>query len=424
MSRVFKPVQIPNQKALNEVQAQVKEAEAGGQKDNFNNPFDTVVTPQTVSMNLLKEGFVQSYIDFYYLVSDTLPVIIEPSAKYLEELENNKRAKKKISDTPDKLLELKKALTIAEENSRYPDKGQAIINYSQLAEKFLEEEQFQAAAYFYKKCMRLAKESSNHTWESKATMGLGRCYYRLDRLDKAIQSNEFALLKAKENDLFGLAREVSRSLVDIYKQMANSFLKSKDKDAETSALIYLDKCLDAAVTAADSKGEGEICHKIGNLYLERGDYEKALKYQLRDLELAKKADEKTKTSEIEANASLAKTYMKLGKISEAQHYLEQYWLLSKDNKRLNYQADAARQLAKMYQQQGDVKKSLEYYQHYFECARSEKDNKNRKLIDKARVIVGIAKADLNMDEHIKKTSNTFTNIKPLLEWKSKTGEKK
>lgn len=47
----------------------------------------------------------------------------------------------------------------------------------------------------------------------------------------------------------------------------------------------------------------------------------------------------------------------------------------------------------MFQQQGDLKKSLEYYQHYFECARSEKENKNRRLIDKARVIVGIAKAD-------------------------------
>lgn len=34
------------------------------------------------------------------------------------------------------------------------------MNYSQLAEKFLEEDQIQAAAYFYRKCMRLAKESS------------------------------------------------------------------------------------------------------------------------------------------------------------------------------------------------------------------------------------------------------------------------
>lgn len=96
----------------------------------------------------------------------------------------------------------------------------------------------------------------------------------------------------------------------------------------------------------------------------------------------------------------------------------------------------------MYQQQGDVKKALEYYQHYFECARSEKENKKRKLIDQARVIVGIAKADLTMgivlilflglpnlllvciEDHIKKTINSFQNIKPLIDWKSKTGDKK
>lgn len=61
---------------------------------------------------------MQSYIDFFYLVSDTLPIIIEPSAKYLEELENHKRLKKTIGEAPDKLLELKRSLIIAEENAR------------------------------------------------------------------------------------------------------------------------------------------------------------------------------------------------------------------------------------------------------------------------------------------------------------------
>ena len=47
----------------------------------------------------------------------------------------------------------------------------------------------------------------------------------------------------------------------------------------------------------------------------------------------------------------------------------------------------------MYAIKGETKKSIENYQIHFESARNEKHNKDRKLIDKARVYLGIAKAN-------------------------------
>jgi hypothetical protein len=38
-------------------------------------------------------------------------------------------------------------------------------------------------------------------------------------------------------------------------------------------------------------------------------------------------------------------------------------------------------------------KSIEYYQQHFESARNEKNSKDRRLIDKARVYLGMAKAN-------------------------------
>jgi len=45
---------------------------------------------------------------------------------------------------------------------------------------------------------------------------------------------------------------------------------------------------------------------------------------------------------------------------------------------------------------GNSKKSIEYYQQHFDSAKNERQEKNRKLIDKARVYLGMAKANVNI----------------------------
>jgi hypothetical protein len=63
---------------------------------------------------------------------------------------------------------------------------------------------------------------------------------------------------------------------------------------------------------------------------------------------------------------------------------------------------------------------LEYYQQHFDLARLEKQNqKNRTLVDQARVNLGIAKANAAIDNFIKIVSNSSQNLKPLLDWKNK-----
>ena len=45
---------------------------------------------QSVGIKLLSEGFMQAYIDFFYLTNDTTPSSIEPSDKLIEEQKLNK----------------------------------------------------------------------------------------------------------------------------------------------------------------------------------------------------------------------------------------------------------------------------------------------------------------------------------------------
>jgi len=41
-------------------------------------------------MRLLSDGFMQAYIDFFYLASSTTPSVIEPPEQYLKEFNMQK----------------------------------------------------------------------------------------------------------------------------------------------------------------------------------------------------------------------------------------------------------------------------------------------------------------------------------------------
>ncbi len=67
----------------------------------------------------IEEGFPQSYIDFFYITSGTIPEVIEPSDHYREEFEKNKGKRKIYGDKEEELIKLKNALTSAEGDLPY-----------------------------------------------------------------------------------------------------------------------------------------------------------------------------------------------------------------------------------------------------------------------------------------------------------------
>lgn len=75
----------------------------------------------------LESGFVQSYIDFFYITHQTMPPIVEVVDNYNEDdfeeeeeegKEKEKREVKTFEMTEATLLDLKKTLMNAEENTR------------------------------------------------------------------------------------------------------------------------------------------------------------------------------------------------------------------------------------------------------------------------------------------------------------------
>lgn len=61
------------------------------QKDDFK--LEDKVTAQSESIKLMQKGYVQAYVDFFYITTETTPSEIEPSQQLQEEYKLNKKRK-------------------------------------------------------------------------------------------------------------------------------------------------------------------------------------------------------------------------------------------------------------------------------------------------------------------------------------------
>jgi tetratricopeptide (TPR) repeat protein len=74
-------------------------------------------------------------------------------------------------------------------------------------------------------------------------LGLGKCFAKLGRLDKAIEFYENIQKKADENQLNSIVIQASRELIEIYDKMAERYMQANEDENNDKALYFLEKCL-------------------------------------------------------------------------------------------------------------------------------------------------------------------------------------
>lgn len=72
--------------------------------------------------------------------------------------------------------------------------------------------------------------------------------------------------------------------------MAERFMKNNEDENPDKALYYLEKCLQSAELSKDVEKEAAVCHKIGQMYVKKKEYEKALYYQNKNLQINRPDD--------------------------------------------------------------------------------------------------------------------------------------
>jgi len=99
----------------------------------------------------------------------------------------------------------------------------------------------------------------------------------------------------------------------------------------------------------------------------------------------------------------------------AIEHLTQLLVIASEDKNKVDQANAFLKLGLLYYQEGDVRRSVEHLQKHFELARAGEDQeKDIKLIDKARVNLGIAQANTSLENYKYLVLN---DLNGLLDWK-------
>lgn len=386
--------------------------------DNFK--LQEKVTAKNQSIKLMQEGFLQAYVDFYYITSETTPSEIEPHISLKDDIKLNKRKKGKFQQSEESLLELSQKLVSAESYYREENIDQCLKQYTGVAEQFEALNDYETASYFYKKCLDVSSEAKSLRGEAKAYMGLGICEEKVLNIFHAMGNLVTALGKAEDGNHVKLEKEICKELVRVYQTIA---LQKQEQNDFQKALEFFEKCLDASQRAEDRPQEAECYQKIGHIYERQGDLVKAIEFLNKFLKISEETDEESKAAgrpskRAEAHRQLAETHSKNGNVHAAIQHLESLLSIASEEKNKPAQADAFLKLGLLYYQENIIKKSVECLHRHFALARDDNNEnettKSQKLIDKARVNLGIAEANTMIENYKYLVLN---DLNGLLDWK-------
>ena len=116
------------------------------------------VTKESKAIDLLKEGYIQSFIDFFYLTTKRTPSVITPSPKLLEEYNLNKRHKDELTFNEETLMNLSQDLINAEQYLRENHIVKCLKQYDQVVVVFRNLNDFETCSYFYNRQLEVSRE--------------------------------------------------------------------------------------------------------------------------------------------------------------------------------------------------------------------------------------------------------------------------
>jgi len=354
---------------------------------------------QQLCIDLLMVGCVQSFVDFFYITH----------RKSASTADNPLEQESKDLDIPEEtLIFLKETLETAETARRSKNYQHCFESYNVLAEYFEKVPDLKSAMYFYKRCADVASDVDAQQSISKANLNLGICEEKANNWNSAMQYHEKALHIATSADSLPLQIKAASRLTHVYQILAE---KCEKENRDNEATEKYERCLSCAQLSKDATLEGTACHKLGLSKYKTGHYEPAIELQKQYLDICRVHDDRI--GESAARAALAHAYEAIGNTAEAIKQLENLLNVASEAGELQAQASACLNLGILYNGRGDHEKSVELLEQHFDLARQLGD---RKLIDSARVVLGMVRGNGKLRAYIDLVNN---DLDKLLKWKSK-----
>lgn len=384
---------------------------------------------QTLCIDLLVNGHVNSFVDFFYLThraeDDALLAAAaaaaagiatsgstDPAAFNAVNAATNAANTANATPTvpPHKLNMIKELLATAETAHRRGDSEQVYESYEALAHDFHGSSDYKTAIYFYEKCLDLAEQCGDLAQQCSSNLNLGLTHDKMGDIQQAILFHERHLEIARRMGAQSRILLANQQLVEAYRRFAEEHARREDW---LGAVTYYKKCQESSVHCNDVRSEGLATYRLGIAAAKAYPDNKNLsvEYLQKYLAICKRLGDQL--GEGAACAALAESFKEMGDNKLAVSYLEKYHQIAARNKQAVAQAEACAALGDIFSVKGDHPSAVHYFEKTFDIARSVGD---RKLVDNARIHLGMARGNMSMNKYMGVVKD---NLPALLNWKTK-----
>ena len=335
---------------------------------------ESIADKYFVCTECLVEGNVQSFVDLFYLTH-----ALDSNSGY----GGDEQDASMTLTSFETLQFLKQKLTEAEVANRHTNHDTVLAAYEDIAKHYQTQHDFKTAVYFLTKARGVAQLAGDAAKEAHANEALGLAQEKTGAMRQAIEYFEMQRDILIRNGL-EVGGESLRHLIRGYKAQALQVQRQGDYQ---SAIMYLEKSLDAAQALNDRGAEGVSLKLLGNAYSLQHQHQKAIDCFHAFLRICQETDDKM--SEGSAYSALAQAYEAMGERAGSIKHLELFYETALTTGELTAQREACARLGMMLNSSGKFQDSVHYFSKAFEISRSLADHK---AVDIGRVNLGIARA--------------------------------
>ena len=302
---------------------------------------------------LLIDGYVQSFVDFYHLTHRADPHSVG----------------RNISSTVAELSFIRDNLVTAEISRRQSKIAHVYEAYGRLADLYASSADWKTSIFFHEKCLEVSQLTADTIAEMAANHSLGIIYQNMNELDVARKFHE----KHEEvAERIGVVEEVKKANLELYKVFTLLARRLVIDGKFADALQCYMSCLESARKSSDRKAEGEANGKIGNLLLSKADSVNVAKSVPYHKEQSRIANEMGNAEgKCSSCLGLALSYNLLGQAEEALKQLSAVQQISEHAGDSFLQLNAYRALGTFYSKVGRLQEALDSMKKHYQLVNIE-----------------------------------------------------
>jgi tetratricopeptide (TPR) repeat protein len=351
-------------------------------------PSIHVSLKKRICIDMLSQGYVHSYVDFFYLTHEKEriqllglpPPGINPETEKPIELEEQ---------TDNTLHFLKEKLITAEVSMRENNTQKVYECYKEIAQHFEALSNANIAAHFYQKSLEVASAIGDPIVEGKSNRDVGLVHESKGKIAEATlyyeKYFEFATKSGSVEDI----QNASQDLVRSYASYAHLF---EIKGEWEESVKYYQKCINNATFGNNLKAQGVAHYQLGLVFKQLGESEKEIENLKKYLEICRETGDKP--GEGAACTALASAYQSKD-TERAIQFLEENLEIADKEEQSVAKAETCCDLGIIYSKEGNHSKSVEMFEQFFHLSLQIGDPK---MTDRARVFLGISKGNLRVQK--------------------------